>query len=176
MRCARTAGPRPTPPACRSCQGWRATTKSPPALIAPEPGQSIAADLSARGNGACFLGAGWSALEPWGVWSIGSRSHLVFPYRTPPRGPLRIQLCGRVFNPPRDVTIHVQAGSRVLTEYAVRLDRPDALVELPPIHVDAPGAVRLTLEISGAGSPAELGAGADVRPLGFGLERLTIHH
>ena len=62
-------------------------------------------------------------------------------------------------------------GVRLLT-----LDRPDALVELPPIHVDAPGAVRLTLEISGAGSPAELGAGADVRPLGFGLERLTIHH
>jgi len=150
----------------------------PPQLreLAAGPGQSIAVEFSARGNGACFLGAGWSALEPWGDWSIGSRSHLILPYRTLPGGPPRIRLCGRVFNPPRDVTILVQAGSRVLSEYAVRLDRPDALLELTPVRVEAPGPVRLTIEISDAGSPAELGAGLDVRRLGFGLERLTIRH
>ena len=31
--CGRPAGPRPTPPGCRSCPAWPATTRSPPASI-----------------------------------------------------------------------------------------------------------------------------------------------
>jgi hypothetical protein len=144
--------------------------------LATGPDQSIAVTFSTRGNGAFILGAGWGPLEPWGVWSLGTRSHLTLPYRTPPGGPLRIGLAGRVFMPPRDVKILVQAGSRVLCEHAARLDRSEALLELSPIRVETPGPLGLTLEISGAGTPAELGIGEDIRRLGFGLERLTIRH
>ena len=37
--CGPPAGPRPTPPACRSCPGWCATTRSPPAR-SPTPSAS----------------------------------------------------------------------------------------------------------------------------------------
>src|SRR5262245_177607 len=66
------------------------------------PGQAFPLEFSRLGNGACVLGAGWSVLEHWGVWSVGARSDLFLPYRTPPGGPVRIRLSGRVFMPPRD--------------------------------------------------------------------------
>jgi glycosyltransferase involved in cell wall biosynthesis len=145
--------------------------------LAVAPGQSITVDFSAHGNGTCLLGPGWSVLEPWGVWSVGRRSDLILPFRTSPGGPVRIRLSGRVYRPPRDVTILVQAGSRIPSEHRARLDRSEARLELSPVRVDASGAscvVRLIIEISPSTSPADVGAGADVRRLGFGLERLTL--
>jgi hypothetical protein len=145
--------------------------------IVMEPGHSITVDFSSRGNGACLLGPGWSVLEPWGVWSIGRRAELVLPFGKQAGGALGIRLAGRVFMPPRDMTILVERSSRILGKYTARFDRSDAVIDLGSIPIGTSGAsngVRLTIEISPSSSPADFGSGADMRRLGFGLERLTL--
>jgi hypothetical protein len=155
-----------------------ALVAEPPQLrdLAVAPGESLTVAFSTAGNGACLLGPGWSVLEHWGVWSIARQAVLVLPVRTRPAGAVTIRLVGRVFRPPRDVTLHVQAGSRTAT-HRTRIREAEAVVDLPSVPVgsaDPADPVRLTIEMSPSSSPAELGAGPDLRRLGFGLERLVL--
>src|SRR5205807_3662523 len=70
---------------------------------------SVILDFSSRGNGALALRRGWSIIEHWGVWSIGTRSELAFPFERGTRGSLTFHLIGFVFLPPRTMTICLNA-------------------------------------------------------------------
>jgi hypothetical protein len=138
---------------------------------------SVTLDFSSRGNGAFALGRGWSIIEHWGVWSIGARSELAFPFERGMRGSLAFQLIGFVFLPPRTMTICLKAGSRVLLQRELHVvgDRVD--LELPPIEVEASGPTKkldLIIGINEGKTPMEAGVCPDPRRVGFGLERIVI--
>lgn len=146
-------------------------------VIAFDPSAPAILDFSLEGNGALLLGLGWSNIENWGVWSIGSRSELVLPLEGPLPGALRISVHGQVFRPPRSLRLRIEHDSRVLFEHEARLITEAVALDLGPIEV--PPAIssmklRVFLGIDHCDSPAELGLNDDIRRLGLGLHRIDI--
>jgi glycosyltransferase involved in cell wall biosynthesis len=137
----------------------------------------VTLDFSANGNGAFFLGAGWSSLEHWGVWSLGTRSELTLALPVNFRGSLSIQLTGFVFLPPRSMGMRVTLGSRVLLDRQITATQARVDVELAPLAVDGSDSARtleIAIAIDRAATPVEAGVSPDSRPVGFGLERVVI--
>jgi glycosyltransferase involved in cell wall biosynthesis len=137
----------------------------------------VALDFSTNGNGALFLGAGWSSLEHWGVWSLGTRADLTFPLPANFGGTMSIQLIGFVFLPPRRMTIRVTMGSRDLLDREITATEARVDLELAPLAIDASDSVQtleITIGIDRAATPLEAGVAPDSRPVGFGLERVVI--
>jgi glycosyltransferase involved in cell wall biosynthesis len=137
----------------------------------------IVLGFSTHGNGALFLGAGWSSMEHWGVWSLGTRSELALPLPANFGGTLSIRLIGFVFLPPRRMSIRVTMESRLLLHRQITAAEARVDVELAPLAIDISDSARtleIILAIEGAATPLEAGVSPDSRPLGFALERLVI--
>jgi glycosyltransferase involved in cell wall biosynthesis len=173
--------------ATRALDRLLAEIAADPCVISVEPKQieAIALDSSNRmtlnfskaGNGALILGLGWGGVENWGVWSLGSRSDLVFPFDARFHGSLKITISGRVFHPPRTLRFEVEQDSRFLHEHEVTVTTEVFDFDLFPIDMSMSHLatkLRITLLIDDCASPSELGLSDDIRKLGFGLQRVQI--
>ena len=129
-----------------------------------------------QGNGADYLGDGWSVSEDWGTWSSGSSATMFFPI--PPRQVDSIFIEANAFvssaieNQSLTVTINgIPTADLVLKEPATVLD------------IKIPGAVKQELEnetlevrfnFPDAASPKDIGLSDDPRELALGLIAVTI--
>ena len=139
--------------------------------------QPVTLDFSRGGNGALLLGPGWSVIEPWGVWSIGTRAELAFPIAGGSGGSLTLHLIGSVFSPPRKVSLCVKLGTRILAERQLIANESRLAIELPAIEIETSNLVRkleIIIGISEAKTPMEAGVCPDPRRVGFGLERVVL--
>ncbi|MEO1532363.1 MAG: hypothetical protein AAFU72_09345 [Pseudomonadota bacterium] len=132
-----------------------------------------------------WLGEGFSGPEPWGVWSVGTRSTVLLPLAEEARMPGAVTLRAGAFTYPGvgDVPITVTLEARTA---------PDALWQpqdtLQAVWRDGEGprdvtlenalekveALRLVIEPARPMSPKEAGIGTDARPLGMSLTELRI--
>jgi hypothetical protein len=149
----------------------------PVRAIAGSGDQSVMLDFSLGGNGALLLGRGWSVIEPWGVWSIGGRAELTFPFERNFSGSVVLRLIGSVFLPPRTMTISLKVGSRLRLQRELDVTEPRVDIELPSIEIEGSAStekLELIIGISEAQTPMEAGVCLDPRRIGFGLERMVI--
>ncbi len=134
-------------------------------------------NLSAAGNGALLLRIGWSTAESWGVWSIASRSELIFPVTGYFRGRLKITVHGQIFCLPRMLRLRIQQGSQALVERELHLTNEAVTFDIFPIELrtDKPAdELRVVFAIDRCVSPAELGLSEYKRKLGFGLRSIEV--
>ena len=135
------------------------------------------------GNAPQMLEAGWNSPEDFGAWACDHEAQVVLP-------PLQLQHAGGVLE------LHVEGRGPIVSE-AVRLFfaveaggcREAICGELNHAQPRASGTLQLDARAFANGerlrldvrslvlvNPALLGAGADNRPLGFGLESVVLRH
>ena len=147
-------------------------------LAARDVNDPVTLDFSSSGGGALLLGSGWSVVEPWGVWSIGTRAEIGFPIAPGSSGSLTLRLIGRVYWPPRNMTICAKLGTRILAQRQMIADDARLVIELAAMEIEPSDSARkleVIITIDESRSPMEAGTGPDTRRLGFGLERAVIH-
>ncbi len=139
------------------------------------PTVSSASLSFAKGTaGVGALVSGWGEPESWGTWSIDrvSTMRLLLPEQT---HRVRLALGYRTIPFPDGGKriVRCETEGRVLNEWHLSVEdaQGELQIELPKNHS---GAVELVFANPNSKSPAELGLGADVRPLGLGVERIRI--
>lgn len=131
-------------------------------------------------SGNRYLNGGWSHPESWGVWTEGDLAGLVFPIKEAGRverivfegSPflggavdaqrMGIQVNGVEANP---VTLSDSAGETFTLQLTEGMRQKAAEA----------GAIRITLVLHDAVSPAVLGVNADQRRLAYGLEAVVVN-
>jgi len=114
-----------------------------------------------------YLTTGWSALEPWGVWSNAEKAELRFRLRSnnkPVRFALKLSLSPfkATGKPKQDVSISINNVSRKF-----ELTSPQELIL--PFTPDPTGINVVVFTIKDPVSPSDLKISSDDRDLGIGL-------
>ncbi len=118
---------------------------------------------------ACYLlGAGWSFVETWGVWSDGPVVGLDLPVVA---GKHAVLLTVVGFSPQNRQSVRILINGAAQGSAFVPAARRSTLsISVPP---SAMGELHITLRIKHPGSPAAAHLGGDERQLGLGL--IAIH-
>lgn len=140
-------------------------------------------EFSADSPGTAWLGFGWSAPEPWGVWSDGTCASIVIPLddqALDETGNAEIHLEGQLFGPASTTPsiVHAYINGNRSDVVVFGGDASESRISLIlSVALDSPRAKRvLTIEfaILTPLKPCDLGMGSDVRRLGLGLHRLRV--
>jgi len=148
-----------------------------PAMLV-EPGEDL--DFSAGGRAVAALGEGWIAAEPRGSWSIGHAADIRFRLAHTIGGGAVLRIVGAPLLTARRTTASVDLavnGSAVGSiQYRLGEQESERVVRVPGVALaqSAQSVVSLTLHMSDARSPKELGLSDDPRPLGFFLRQLRL--
>lgn len=130
------------------------------------------------GNGVVALIEGWSEPEEWGTWSVARNCVLRFEVSPIPSRPVVLVLECRAFVSEKNPQLRVacRVGNGALQELNFSMDAFAGLrrLTLDPAAIAADGTLSISLALSDPRSPADLALGADVRPLGIGLERIWL--
>lgn len=156
-----------------------------PGVAHMEPLYQIGAEIDFSDYFDCrdFMGAGWGPVEPWGVWTIGSRAELVLRLEASVREPLHLRACVLPFLRPahRALTVRVSINGEQVSVWTFQLgESTEADSEWREVPLDVAGAwnntgeLRIAFEIDAPMSPCALGLSQDRRLLGLGLRRLTL--
>lgn len=121
---------------------------------------------------------GWSATEPWGVWTQGPRATFALRLAEPATGDLELSLQGRAFLSPifprQEVEVRVNGVS--VARWVIR--DGDGVVEwkaMVPAGVSAgTHDIAVDLLIASPVSPVSLGLSSDPRQLGLGIASLRL--
>ena len=154
----------------------------------PADGEPLAADSHDPRSGALqfglghpgglSLGQGWTSPEDWGVWSVGSSSHLRLRLDPRPTGDVVLSLDMRMLLGPLvpSRTVEVKSGDRLLAKARHDFGKPASPLRIPVPHnvIGRDGVLELHFEVSPATSPRAAGVNADERMLGIGLVSLSI--
>lgn len=124
-----------------------------------------------------YLGAGWSADEPSGTWSIGDESELKFSVQQsiPEGAPLVLHVSG-LWAPKRTsmkVSARVNDGQGQVQKLTASTPQPQPLrISLPQLQ--AGQEVRIQMRYDEPASPSQLGMSLDDRVLGIYLMSLEL--
>ena len=127
---------------------------------------------------ATLLGAGWSTVEPWGVWSVGERAILRLPPEALPGGRLQLRITATAYvvaEHPRQ-RVRVLAGGRPVADWIITLDNSWNVraFDVEAQDRDGEGGLTLTFETPDSISPKALALGDDPRVVGLGLKSLKV--
>jgi hypothetical protein len=132
----------------------------------------------AFGEAGTFPGTeGWSAPEPWGVWSDGPSAALRLQLDGPVQGDLKLEMQGHAFLSPKGRQIvRVSLNGRPLgaLTFDDKANEGVHTLAAPAGLVPADGRMDLEFEIEQPTAPGEVSRSPDPRRLGLGLEALTI--
>jgi len=127
-------------------------------------------------EGAKYLGAGWSNIEEWGVWSSADKAELIIiPKGLEPGDQARLQLNAHMFlSPNRSAQrlIVTQNGQTLWEGTRGSENQPSDLIFPLLPHDPAQETITLTLTLPDAHAPS---SGGDTRTLGIGLKGLLLH-
>jgi hypothetical protein len=140
------------------------------------PGERI---VFAEGSGAArFLGDGWSALEPTGVWTVGEQASLALELTGLPPAAAELVLAVSAFVTPDhpELKVEVSALDEQLAGRVFRHGEGQRILRVPfPVPASAhAGRTLFELHVSDPARPVDLGLGGDVRRLGLHLEWLMV--
>jgi hypothetical protein len=141
---------------------------SMPDLLIETSESSTTLTFEAGSPSVWMLGHGWSTPESWGVWTDSSEAEL----RLPPHTFRRAIVSGHPFSPRGPVTIRVSAGDGDVVEQTCE-GTSEIDIDLTDGGVGEHRRV-IRFQTPDAMSPHDVGVGADVRRLGFGLCTLTL--
>lgn len=124
-----------------------------------------------RGGGQDFLLSGWSAPEPWGIWSLGHEASLQARLVNAPRPhSLRIRALGYVVDGDM-LKVSVRLNGQGIGRVDLRAEPRDFVLPVPATALAGleRGRMRIDFDILDPASPVQLGKGSDTRLLGVGL-------
>jgi phosphoglycerol transferase len=119
-----------------------------------------------------LLGSGWSAIEPWGVWSEGSSSTLRVP--SPPQGTSHLRLQFNAFVPNgHTITIDGQIeGGEAVHMVATPEKAAGLTMDIPLPKTPRASVLTVSLKYDKPISPQQAGLSADARMIALGLTSL----
>ena len=129
----------------------------------------------------CFLGDGWGETESWGIWTIEGKAELVLHLSPKITGTLILKALVLPFLSPihRQLVIHISADGRPIAQWSFGTDAPSANgPEWREATIPADkrrGPLILLFTIDAPRSPLAEGISNDVRTLGLGLLKLSLH-
>ncbi|UWR39440.1 DUF7024 domain-containing protein [Sulfitobacter sp. W074] len=127
-------------------------------------------------EGAKYLGAGWSNIEEWGVWSSANKAELIIiPKGLEAGDQARLQLNAHMFlaaNQSVQRLIVTQNGQTLWEGTRGSEDQSANLIFPLLPHDPAQETITLTLTLPDAHAPS---SGGDTRTLGIGLKGLLLH-
>jgi phosphoglycerol transferase len=149
------------------------STQAPDLIEPVEQGKPILFRSGERGG--LHAGDGWAAPEPWGIWSLGRQSTLLFRV-APVHGPLMLEVKGHVLTGPTVTRRHLRlsANGTTVADIDVLAGEQTLRFPLPPPSAMADGVLRLQFDVTPDVSPQSLDLSTDGRHLGIGLEELTL--
>jgi hypothetical protein len=127
------------------------------------------------GDGAKFLGAGWSAPEAGHTWSDKTTAVIAMRVQSA-EGPLKLEMRMNGLHKAPQLPaqrVELQANGTKVAEWQVA-EETEHSAEIPANLMREGGALRLELKIPDATTPKELGMGADERVLGVSLHTLRL--
>lgn len=135
------------------------------------PGTSQRFDAAARERR--YLGAGWSVLQPDGVWTDGERADLFFT--VPADGEYVVSLRASVFlpGPEAALALRFEVDGTDAVRATCRSSGPHTFA-CGPLRFAAGAVQRLTVHVDPARSPLECGISNDDRRLGLLLHELSL--
>jgi hypothetical protein len=137
---------------------------------------SLGLDFGRDGNGVAALIEGWSEPEAWGTWSTAKTCRLRLKLDPIPARPVLVKIACRAFVHGPQLQVGCRVGDTTPQQW---IFKPSSGSEsrsfrLDPEMIAAGGQLTLTFSLSEPRSPADLGLNPDVRPLGIGIERMSI--
>jgi hypothetical protein len=141
-----------------------------PPLVSVEP-----LGFSKGDTGVRALASGWGEPESWGTWTTDrlSTMRLLLPKR---RRNARLVLRYRTIPLPNDADriLRCESNGRIVGEWRLSgaKAKGELRIELPTAQPGVP--VEVVFINPNSRSPAELGIGRDVRPLGLGVEQIRL--
>ncbi len=150
------------------------------ALAAPPYELGRVISFAESGNADEYKSGWWSAAEDWGAWTTGGVAHLVLPLPRVPRDDLILAGIVKAYvndqNPRLEAIVLV--NGRQVDRWVFR----DGSLQHIEVRIPAPffkeyaikPLLRVTFEVTAPVSPAELGLSKDKRPLGLGVQELTV--
>ncbi|MCK1737080.1 glycosyltransferase [Bradyrhizobium sp. 138] len=130
-----------------------------------------------EGNGVPGLEYGWGAPETWGTWSINNYMLLRFGISGVEENAFQVECCMRAFLYQHHKSIDFECRSRNTVLFRKTIMKSGSHIhrwEIPLSSRESKEHVELEFRVENPTSPAELGASADTRLLGIGLEWLRI--
>lgn len=126
-----------------------------------------------------LLGDGWSGVEDWGSWAVGKDATILF--RLGPEwadGAVAFRVDSQAFvndrNPVSTVTVSTGTETLAQWEFSEARNRSVRTLCIPAAAVGPDRAVELRFHQDHPVSPAEVGLGADRRPLNIAVHSLDI--
>ena len=132
----------------------------------------------------CFMGDGWGETETWGVWTISRTAEVILHLSPEIEGRLVLKAFALAFLGPthRQRVIHISADGQEIAQWGFGTDAVDA--NQPEWHEATIPAYRrenrrspliILFTIDAPTSPLAEGISNDVRTLGLGLLKLSLH-
>ena len=136
-------------------------------------------DLAETATFARLAGDGWSAHEPWGIWSIGDRAGINVPIARNAAGQWTLAVDGSVLLGEKhpQATVAFRANGIEIGRYTAVTgkDRIDERMAIPAGAFAAdPGYLRIDILVDRPISPYALGISLDRRSLGFALRSMKL--
>ncbi len=137
--------------------------------------------FNAASAASLYLRWGWSNVEDWGVWSIGTGARIEL--LVPPDAST-VVLTGHAFTNDRHLSQRVSVSLNGTNVFATTLSAADSSKDtqislaIPPEDAgeQSNGLRRITIDLNlpDAARPKDLGLGHDYRQLGFGLKSILV--
>jgi hypothetical protein len=130
--------------------------------------------FTTKGLGSKFGVYGWSGAEPWGTWSDGDSSFLVFNIPHIPKSDLNLMIEGHAFlaekHPVQEIDVYLKDHYLNTLKYTLLNNGGIRTIKIPKeLIADNNPLVSIRFNYKNPNSPAALGLSADGRRLGLGI-------
>ena len=159
--------------ACEACEDF-----GPPLGLGDVATPPILGEPIPFGSGEPVEGhliSGWSVLESWGIWSLGTRAELMFA--SPPRL-ASISLLANAFTPGQPAAQRVVVSINGIEALRTEIAGADQTIDIPVTDamrekIEADRYVAIVLDLPDATSPQTVGLSQDDRQIAIGLRSAT---
>jgi hypothetical protein len=123
-----------------------------------------------------YLGAGWSAPEPAGTWTVGKTAKLSLKLDSPPSSDLvlMVKFTPYFVNGRAPPVVKVEVGGSEIEQWRMSAANPVVRCAIIPASLAPLGRIDVALHIEGPPPPAELGLSDDTRRLGAFFEWIVL--
>lgn len=150
-------------------------TKAAEPVLNQSLGYDLPLDACEGGALSSCLSSGWSRPEEWGCWSVAQLAILHIPLTVPARRELfaEFRVRGYVSEKTPEQRVAVFVNGQMIALW--RLSSPDLIIQnLSFSLLNGANILDFAFMVESPESPAQTGAGSDLRQLGLGLMSLRI--
>ena len=126
-----------------------------------------------------FLGDGFSTPEPWGTWSLGDASSIIFATERPIKKGIKLSLEANFFLPKGKDKLEISVfcnGQFLLQREVSSPDKTIWEISIPQSLENSENEYTIDFKYVSASSPQEVGMSADTRKLAMGVSSFMLSY